>query len=313
MARAGTAKGENANAKRPDFFIVGAPKSGTTAMADYLGQHPQIFMCYRKEMHFFGKDLTKTQHEFFVLDEARYLWMFREARPGQRMGEASVMYLMSKCAAKEIREFNPDAQIIIMLRKPVDMLYAYHSQLLWGTYEDIPDFKEALRAEPARRRGERIPRCAMMQESLYYREVAKYAEQVERYLDVFGRDRVLVLLYDELKADPATCYRRTLEFLGLQPMDLPDYRVINRNKVLRSRLLGELLQRQPFAMRLGLRLLPDHMRYRLLWLISRLNSRIEKRSPIPERFQAELLSEFAPEVERLGKLLSQDLRHWNQP
>ena len=296
----------------PDYFIVGAPKSGTTALDAYLSQHPEIYVCYRKEMHFFGRDLTKEPHEFFVLDEDRYRWMFREARPGQRVGEASVHYLLSKTAAQEIRDFSPAARIIIMLRNPVDMLYSFHSQLLWGTYEDIPDFETALAAEPDRRAGRRLPRCAMMRQALYYREVASFAGQVERYFEVFGRDRVHVVLFDDFSTDPAGAYRNVLEFLDVSPHQLGDYRVVNANKTLRSRWLAERIQRPPRMVSRLSGLIPDKRRYWLYWLVSRLNSKIERRAPLTADLRARLLQEMAPEVGHLGELLGRDLSHWSQ-
>jgi hypothetical protein len=137
-------------ARRPDFFIVGAFKSGTTALYEYLRQHPQVFMPFHKEPLFFGDDLTR-RYGRMTLDH--YLSLFKEAGEGQRVGEASAWYLYSQCAANEIRGFSADAQIIVMLRNPVDVMHAQHSQLLFNAAEDIPDFGAALEAEPSRRNG----------------------------------------------------------------------------------------------------------------------------------------------------------------
>jgi hypothetical protein len=112
--------------RKPDFFIVGAPKSGTTAMYFYLKQHPEIFMPERKELHFFGSDFFAPH---FVRDLKDYLKFFEGADNKKRIGEASPWYLYSKRAAFEIKEFNPDADIIIMLRNPVDMMYSLRETL----------------------------------------------------------------------------------------------------------------------------------------------------------------------------------------
>jgi len=142
--------------RTPDFFIVGAPKCGTTAMSDYLRQHPEIYMPQRKEPHFFGSDLD-APYPYFIRDKEQYFSLFAEAKDEKRVGEASVWYLYSKRAAFEIKEFCPTASIIIMLRNPVDMIYSLHSQRLFTGNEDIPDFEEALEAEEDRKRGLRIP------------------------------------------------------------------------------------------------------------------------------------------------------------
>src|SRR3989339_415720 len=136
--------------RKPDFFIVGAPKSGTTAMCTYLKQHPEIFMPEKKESHFFGTDLNSPR---FIRDKKIYLSLFSKAKDERRVGESSVWYLYSKKAASEIKEFSPSASIIIMLRNPVDMLYSQHSQFLYNGNEDIACFEEALNAEQDRRRG----------------------------------------------------------------------------------------------------------------------------------------------------------------
>src|SRR5262252_9724271 len=102
--------------KRPDFFIVGAPRCGTTAMGRFLAEHPDIFMA-RKEMHAFGKDLHFGRR-FYRRSLEAYQSEFVGAGDRKRVGEASVWYLFSKTAASELKQFNPDSRIIIMLREP---------------------------------------------------------------------------------------------------------------------------------------------------------------------------------------------------
>src|SRR5215204_2818898 len=122
---------------RPDFFIVGAFKSGTTALYEYLRSHPQVFMPFLKEPHFFGDDLTR---HYGRMSLSEYLALFRDAQPGQRVGEASTWYLYSTTVPGQIAEFSPQAQIIILLRNPVDVMYAQHSQLRFRADEDQADF-----------------------------------------------------------------------------------------------------------------------------------------------------------------------------
>ena len=138
----------------PDFYLVGAPKCGTTALYDFLSQHPQIFLPRTKELLHFASDLSYPTR----LSEDEFLAHFADRQGEQRAGTAHTAYLQSKRAAREIKSKRPDADIIIMLRNPVDMLHSWHSELLYETIEDIEDFEAALDAEPARRRGERIPR-----------------------------------------------------------------------------------------------------------------------------------------------------------
>ena len=109
----------------------------------------------------------------------------------------------------------PDARIVIALRDPVAALYALHSEFVYDGNEDIADFTAALEAEPDRCAGRRIPGDAHFPAGLCYRATVRYAEQVERYLDRFGADRVHVLLFDDLIADPEGTGAAVVRFLGL--------------------------------------------------------------------------------------------------
>lgn len=162
--------------KTPNFFIVGAPKCGTTAMHIYLRQHPEIFMPEKKESHFFGSDLNS---QYFIRDREKYLSLFSEAKDVKRIGEASVWYLYSKQAAYEIKEFSPSASIIIMLRNPVDMLYAQHSQFLYNGNENIASFEDALNAE----KTEWLV-CAYLQTSILLK--VSFTEKLQSIRNRFG-------------------------------------------------------------------------------------------------------------------------------
>lgn len=173
---------------KPDFFIVGAPKCGTMSLYRHLRQHPEIFMPTTKEPHFFGRDLPILPHTC-VRNASKYRELFADAGNAKRIGEASVWYLYSKQASREIHEFNPSARILISLRNPVDMLYSLHGQFLRSAREEILDFEEALAAEDDRRKGRRIPKTARFPQSLLYTQVVSFTGQVERYFEKFGRER----------------------------------------------------------------------------------------------------------------------------
>jgi len=293
---------------RPDFFIVGAFKAGTTALYDYLRQHPQVFMPFHKEPLFFGDDLSRRYGRMSV-DE--YLALFADARVGQRVGEASAWYLYSRSAAREISAFAPEAQIIVMLRNPVDVMYAEHSQLLFNVEEDLIDFDAALDAEPARRRGEHLPPGPLRVETLYYRESVRFAEQLARYLDVFGPERIHVVLYDDFRDATAATYRGVLEFLGVDPEFQPELAVRNPNRRARFGLLQRAVYQPPGPV---LRLVPWLRRFPLVHTIRRgvlrLNSSAVRRPPMNPALRRQLLDEHADEIRRLGRLIGRDLSGW---
>jgi Sulfotransferase domain len=295
---------------RPDFFIVGAFKSGSTALYEGLRRHPQIFMPFHKEPLYFGDDLTR---RYGRMTEADYLRLFRNAKPGQRVGEASTWYLYSESAAREIKQFSPDARIVVVLRNPVDVMYAQHNQLIFNVIEDIPDFAEALAAEPERRAGRRLPPGPINVENLFYRHSVQFAEQLERYFGVFGRDKVHVMLFDDLRADGALVVRGTLEFLGVDPSLAKTPPTANENRRVRS----PLVQRLIFAPKMLLPLAPMLRRFPLVRSVRtrllEMNSEAKPRPPMDAELRRQLLTEFRPEIERLAKLIERDLSAWLDP
>ncbi len=296
--------------RKPNFFIVGAPKCGTTALSYYLKQHPEVFIPEVKEPHFFGTDLVSPK---YIRDERRYLSLFSAAQDEKRVGEASVWYLYSELAAAEIKEFEPSVRIIIMLRDPVEMLHSLHSQFLFVGNEDIVDFETALDAEEDRKRGLRIPKNAKFVTGLFYRETVKYARQVQRYFDTFGRDDVFVVIYDDFRSDVAGVYKETLRFLDVDPDFQPEFRVVNPNKRARSTSLMNFLKSPPQdARRLVRSLVPPSMRRNLGENIKRLNTRYEPRDPVDPELSQRLRTELAEEVERVSQLLGRDLTHWSR-
>lgn len=295
--------------RQPDFFIVGAPKCGTTAMDEYLKKHPEIFVAERKEMHFFGSDLNLNINR---MTREEYLPHFSKAKNEKRVGEASVWYLYSKRAASEIKEFCASASIIIMLRNPVDMLYSLHSQLLYNGDEDIEDFEAALNAEADRKKGLRMPKGAIVTYGVFYQDVVKYTEQVQRYLDVFGQDNVHIIIFDEFKRNTPEIYRKTLRFLGVNPDFQPDFQVVNPNKIVRSKTLRSFLIHRPRIVKwFGNAFMSKQLRDRLLIRFQRSNIQYVPRQPMDSALKQRLVKDFVPEVEKLSHLLNRDLTHWN--
>src|ERR1044071_1039597 len=214
---------------RPNFFIVGSPKCGTSSMHDYLGQHPDVYMSQEmKEPGYFNPDL-KVNLARRAATQERYLSLFEKAGSARRIGESSTWYMLSKVAAKLINEWDPASRAIIMIRNPVDAAYSLHGQLLWSCNEDILDFEEAVAAEPDRREGRRIrPECTSP-DGLQYTDVFTYAPQIERFFQQMGRERVKVIVFDDFVRDTARVYAETLEFLGLAPFQAT-FEVVNAVK-----------------------------------------------------------------------------------
>lgn len=294
------------------MFLVGAPKCGTSAMYDQLGRHPDVFAPALKEPQFFGDD----QHRLNCVRPSLegYLDLYRDARVGQRILDGSTTYLHSTTAAREIHDFEPRARILVMLRDPVAVMHAYHGEMVAGGFETIRDFPSALAAEPDRRAGRRLPDRAGLRECLYYRWIVRSAQHLERFFDVFGRERVHVILYDDWVADMAGTYRDTLRFLDLDDGFVPAFDVVNPSHRVRWARLHDAIFEPPRPVRAAARtLVPEQIRGRVRYGLAGLNTVEARRDPVPPPLAAALRAELVPEIERLGALLERDLRAWVEP
>jgi hypothetical protein len=207
----------------PDFFIVGHPKCGTTALYEMLRGHPQIYMPACKEPWFFAPELherTPPRPEGTPRTLAEYLSLFESALPGQRAGEATALYLWSRTAAERIAEVQPDARIIAILREPASFLRSLHLQFLQVHVETESDLRRALELEDERRHGRSIPRHGYWPQALLYSDFVRYVEQLQRYEAVFAPEQILVLVYDDFLDDNEQTVRRVLRLLEVDD-DLP--------------------------------------------------------------------------------------------
>jgi Sulfotransferase domain len=198
----------------PDFFIVGAPRCGTTALGRYLARNPQIGFSRPKEPHYFSRiDGIPTQSELQSDYLERY---FGHCTDRHRViGEGSVTYLHLPEALQRILHFNPQARFIAMVRNPLSMLPSYHQRMLFLLQEDEQDFATAWNLEPARARSEHLPKRCLDHRLLLYSEVAKLGHQVSRLFEIVGRDQAHVIVFDDLIAEPLQVYQRVLQFLGV--------------------------------------------------------------------------------------------------
>lgn len=303
---------------KPNFFIVGAPKCGTTALYEYLKDHPEIFMSAIKEPHHFSTDFDMPMFARYR-DREAYLDLFRASNGERRLGEASAWYLHSRVAAQNIFDFEPEARIIIMLRNPVDMLYSLHGQLFYSEVENLASFEDALAVEDERRAGRCLPdRNPFMVEALFYREVGKFTDAVQRYFDVFGEDAVKVIFFDEFRQDTARVYRETLEHLGVDSSFETSFEVVNPNKVVRNRrvqrLVTSIIESDWFLVHLLppiQRMVPAQTRSRIKNFLTSLHSDTAKRPPMPPKAREQLHQALQSDIDRLGGLLGRDLSHWH--
>ncbi|HEV7528360.1 MAG TPA: sulfotransferase [Solirubrobacteraceae bacterium] len=305
----------------PDFFIVGHAKSGTTALYSMLRRHPQIFMPAAKEPWFFADELherTPPRPEGTPKTLQEYVSWFAGAGAGQRVGEASPLYLWSHTAAERIAAVRPDARIIAILREPASFLRSLHLQFVQTYVETENDFAKALALEPARRAGREVPRYTYWPQALLYSEHVRYVEQLRRYEAVFPREQLLVLTYDDFKRDNESTVRQVLRFLGVDDSVPIDPLHANPTVRARSQRTHELLHavsvgRGPLSLAVKSaikKVAPQRLRR---GAVGAIRNRLIYTEPPPEDelVMLELRRRFKGEVAALGDLLGRDVvRLW---
>ena len=297
----------------PDLFIIGAPKSGTTSLYEYLMGHPQVFMSRLKEPGYFSPDVPRRQEPFtYARDEARYLALFAGASEGQRAGEASTQYLFSRRAPELIKEHQADPRIIVMLRNPVDMAYSMHGQRVSMGVDQIEDFEAALAADQQPGFGG-SPRKETIERAGTYRERARSGEQLERWLTVFRPEAIHAIVFEDFRRDTAAEFRRVLEFLGVDPGYQPETFAVHNPRHRERHGLSRTVLRNPISRWLAQTALPrtvgtDRTARGLRRIrMSRLNVSHASRPPLDGTLRARLEKEFGQDVERLSRLVGRDL------
>jgi len=298
---------------KPDFIVVGAPKCGTTAIHQYFREHPNGFVPREKEPHFFCDIGVKESRS-----EEEYARLFEKAESPKRIGEVSIFYLYSERSAHAIKDYCGDIDIVAMIRNPVDAMYSLHSQWLYNGDEHIESFEEALEAEHDRRNGKRVSSLAWKgPECLLYRDICSYSSQLKRYFDVFGRDRVHVIVFDDWSQNTPAAFAETLRFLDVEPqLEKVNFEKANSNKRVRSKFMRDLFLKYSHSIRAVARSIVSRTstrkRLRRIFIdgYRRLYTKYEKRPPMDPVLERQLKKEFEPEVRRLSRLLDRDLTHW---
>lgn len=231
--------------QKPNFFIVGTAKAGTTSIYSYLKNHPQIHMCPIKEPNYFASDVRlnefraeyrksvdfnvqkylsaeylEEKHIAFIENKEEYLQLFREATDQKIVAEISNTYLFSKDAAKKIHSFNPQAKILIILRNPVHRaLSHYRMDFAVGRNNNTNPFEAIMEDYHQKNKGWGI--------SNLYIELGMYYEQVYRYMKIFNNRQIKILLYEDYKKDNSKVLKEITDFL-----DIEDIYSENMNNIL---------------------------------------------------------------------------------
>jgi hypothetical protein len=288
--------------RKPNFFIVGAPKAGTTSLAAWLSEHPEIFLSEVKEPHFFNTDDRRGISSIEAYEE-----LFRKASERRRsIGEASVWYLSSADAVQNILSYQPEARFVVMLRNPIEMAPALHGEMVLSGHENVLDFRTAWDLQNERRVGRNLPPMSWAKRRLLYGEACLLGAQLERLLSQVKLSNVICIFLDDLAANPRKEYQRVLHFLGVQEDGRQYFPIYNASKTIRwphlTRLIFVLLE---LKNKIGLNF---HLG---IWRRFSAHNAMEKERATISPETATMLAEyFRSDIELLGRLLGKNLHHW---
>jgi hypothetical protein len=210
----------------PDFIIIGAQKGGTTALREFIIQHPQVVLSKKMEVHFFDKQFAK--------GIKWYRNQFpKRPSPYHLIGEKTPYYMFHPAVPKRIFSFYPKVKIIIILRNPVDRAYSHYQMNKSNKTERLSSFEEAIEAESNRLAGEEKKLIdepfyhSPKYQSFSYLKRGIYVDQIQRWLDYFPREQILILTNEDLNKDPQGIMNTTFAFLGISPCELIQFEKFN--------------------------------------------------------------------------------------
>ncbi|NEK59346.1 sulfotransferase [Geodermatophilus sabuli] len=297
----------------PQFLIIGAARSGTTALYQYLAEHPGLFLTEPKEPHHFalagttpaftGPGDRQTINRLAIPDRDAYLRLYREARPDQVRGEASVSTMYYPHAVTRVREMVPDARLVCMLRDPVDRAFSAYGFMRTRGWEPCATFEEALADEPRRI-------AEGWHHIWHYAGMSRYGEQLRHVLEVFPREQLLVLRHEELTADPVETVGRLYDHLGVDRVPVTVAPDPHRSGEPRSRFLGRVISTHHPLKKVLSPVVPTSLRRRLRRQIVARN--IVRTSYRPET-RRELVQTFRADLDLLEQVTGLDVGAWRAP
>lgn len=301
----------------PDFFIIGAPKCGTTALYHCTKQHPEIFMCPVKEPHFFtfnGKPpvFAGPGGSYFqrvaVYSPEKYLTLFSSVEGQKAIGEASPSYLRSTIAAERIKQAVPTAKIIVLIRQPADRAYSQYQYLRYHGVEPASTFYEALSLEKSR--------ISDGWSSMHFhREGGYYFSQLQRYYDLFPHENIKIYLYEDWNRSPYIVMRDLFNFLGVDDTFTPKIQRSNVTLIPFNHRFNRLSCKPERIERLLSPIVPTNFRSRIINVIQKMNTKFNLSSPPPidPEIRRELTEGYREDILKTQKLIGRDLSHWFNP
>jgi len=293
----------------PNLFIVGAPKCGTTSLYEYLRQHIDIYLTPVKEPNYFNTDLERPNR----ISQEKYYQLYDNVKSETVIGEATPLYLMSKEATDNIYSNHPNSKIIILVRKPSEVVYSAFFQNLYNGIETIEDFEEAFKNQHKRRNGYKLPATVLEPiERLEYDRFVNYKEDIPRWIETFGSENVLVLTLSELKENQSLTLSKILDFLELKKEGFqPSETVYNPATTNKNNQLKRFVKSPPKIVSVvGRTFFSQKTRAKLFQFIRKKNEVKLSKPPLDKKFEKELNQTYLLQTEYIENLLNINLNDW---
>lgn len=299
------------NIIKPNTFIIGAQKAATTSLYNWISQHPDVcapstlkdYPFFLRDK-FFDKGIESLKNEYI---ESGFI-------DQKIIMQGSVQYMFDSRAIKRIFEFDPNAKLICVLRNPVDRAISAHKYFSKLNIETL-SLSEAIKTE-----NERSKESLQAYFDFTYKAHGLYAKQLEAIFSIFNRDKVLVLIYDNLKQHPEECMKEVFHFLEIDEQFKPSFHILNSTGTVKYQLLQNLFfSKNKFRKYLVDNvvdpILPLHKRTKLRWQFSEWNTKKENLNDTRKvdsflKERQELKDYFFNEIEELEKLLNINLNAW---
>lgn len=288
--------------RKPNFFIVGSPKCGTTTIANWLANHPQVYFSQPKEPFFFCSELRMgvtsihTYEQLFDNADAQHI----------AIGEGTTHYIYSETAVPRILEYNPEAKFIVCIRNPIEMAPSLHAERLFSGFENVKEFSLAWAMQADRMAGRRVPWAARDDKDLLqYGPICMHGALLARLLKTVSRECVLVVLLDDMIESPGVVGEDLTKFLGICSVDTPLI-AANPRKDIRSSFLASLI-RYPVRIKKAIGV---DAKWGLANSLRALNAREGKKGTIDVQTREMLKEYFREDIKVLEEILSRDFAAW---
>jgi len=278
--------------KKPNLFIVGVTRGGTTSLAEYLKQHPEVFIPEVKGIDYFG-DIPHPNFPQYFRNEKAYLSLFKRVKDEKFVGDASHLFCLRN-APERVKKFNPKSKIIILLRDPVEIIESFYAQ---GSIPNNVPIETSLKME--------TEDVKLLKENL------EYSRNVRNWIKFFGKNNVYIILSEDMKKNPKKVFNELCDYLKIQKNCDIDFTIQNRAFKIKNKWLPFIINAIPVKLRLLIKgLFSRKQLVKIRLRMARLTTARIIDPKVSREMRKRLRKPYKEEIRKVSKLIGRDLSHW---